>query len=120
MGRSLVQLYALTVCFFTLMCLVIVLGLGIYDVVRIVRPDFTVQDDMLWQSNELYRTYRQDKKDLPDAEITALREQGRRAAVDAERRGAEQRLVFLGIILGIDIVVYAIHWRIARKAELIR
>ena len=38
-------------------------------------------------------------------------------AVEAERRNAAQRLVFLGIIIGIDVVVYAIHWRIARKAE---
>src|SRR4051812_7781691 len=105
MGRSFIQFYALTVCFFTLMCLVVVAGLAIYDLVRIAWPDFTVQEYMLWQSNEHYLSYHPDKKDLPEAEVTALREKSRRDAVEAERRGAMQRLVFAAIIGGIDVVV---------------
>ena len=115
--RSLIQLYALAVCFATLMCLVVALGLGIYDVVRIVAPAFTVQDSMLWRSDEHFLMYNPDKKDLPPDERAALREKYRLEALDTERHSAQQRLVFVAILLAIDAVVYAIHWSIARRTE---
>jgi hypothetical protein len=117
MPRSLIQLYALTVCFATLMCLVVVLGLGCYDLVRIAAPGFTVQEYMLWQSDEHFLTYHPDKKNLPEKERASLREQYRLAALHFERRSALQRFVFEGIILAIDVVVYAVHWRIAQRAN---
>jgi hypothetical protein len=117
MPRSLIQLYALTVCFATLMCLVVVLGLGCYDLVRIAAPGFTVQEYMLWQSDEHFLTYHPDKKDLPEKERAVLREQYQLAALQSERRSALQRFVFVSIIATIDVVVYALHWRLARAAE---
>ena len=116
--RSFIQLYALAVCFATLMCLVVALGLGIYDVVRIAAPAFTVQDSMLWRSDEHFLMYYPDRKDLPPAERAALRENYRLEAVETERLGAQQRLAFVAIILVIDAVVYAIHWNIAGRTEL--
>lgn len=114
MGRSLIQLYALSVCFASLMCLVVALGLAMYDLVRISAPGFTVQEYMLWHSDEHFLMYHPDKKDLPPAERAALREEYRQSALSAERRSAQQRFVFESIIILIDIVVYAVHWRIAR------
>jgi hypothetical protein len=115
--RSLIQLYALAVCFATLMCLVVALGLGTYDVVRIISPAFTVQDSMLWRSDEHFLMYNPDKVGLPPAERAALRENYRQVAIEAERRYAQQRLVFVTIILAIDVVVFALHWSIARRTE---
>jgi hypothetical protein len=119
MARSFIQLYALAVCFATLMCLVIALGLGLYDLIRVAAPGFTVQDYGMWQSDEQLLLYYPDKKDMQFAERTAFRENQRAAAVSSERRSALQRLVFVAIILGIDMVVYALHWRIARRMELL-
>ena len=116
--RSWIQIYALTVCFATLMCLVVALGLGMYDVVRIALPAFTTQDSMLWRSDEHFLLYHPDKKVLPAAERAALRESDRQVAFEVERRSAQQRLTFIAIILVIDTVVYAIHWRIARRTEM--
>jgi hypothetical protein len=116
MGRSLIQLYALTVCFAALMCFVVALGLGLYDLVRITWPGFTVQEYLLWRSDEHYLMYYPDKRSLPAAEVALLREEAREQALAAERRSALQRLVLLAIIVGIDVVVYGIHWRIARRA----
>jgi len=117
MARSLIQLYALTVCFATLMCLVVALGLACYDVIRIAAPSFTVPNYAALQSDEYYLMYHPDKKDLPKRELTALREKYREDALQEERHGAQQRFVFEAIILVIDVVVYAVHWRIARRAE---
>jgi hypothetical protein len=117
MARSLIQFYALTVCFATLMCLVVVLGLGGYDLVRIAAPSFTVPNYIALQSNEYYLMYHPDKKDLPEREQTILREKYRLEALHQERHSAQQRFVFVAIIATIDMVVYALHWRLARAAE---
>jgi hypothetical protein len=118
--RSWIQIYALAVCFATLMCLVVTLGLGMYNVVRIVSPAFTTQDSMLCRSDEHFLLYHPDKKGLAAAERAALRESDRQVAFEVERRSAQQRLAFIAILLVIDTVVYAIHWRIARRTELQR
>src|SRR5688572_27003955 len=118
MPRSLIQLYALIVCFFTLMCLVVALGLGLYDIVRITAPGFTLQDHMVWQSDEHFLMYYPDKKNLPQHELAAWRKQYRQNALVSERHSAQQRAVFIGIILAIDAIVYALHWRIANLAAL--
>jgi hypothetical protein len=117
MARSLIQLYALTVCFATLMCLVVALGLGIYDLIRIAAPGFTVPDYMRWQSDEDFLRYHPDKSELPEEDRAALREKYRQTALEVERRSALQRLVFVAIIVGINDVVYASHWLIAKSAE---
>jgi hypothetical protein len=117
MGRSLVQLYSLAVCFGSLMCLVVALGLALYDVVRVAAPGFTAQDYQVWQSDEQFLVYHPDKKDLPPVERAVLRDRYRQTALDGERRTAFQGLTFLAIVIGIDVVVYALHWRIAKRAE---
>jgi hypothetical protein len=117
MGRSLVQLYALAVCFTTLMCFVVALGIATYDVIQIASPAFTVPEYMAWQTDEQFLAWYPDKKDLPEIERTVLREQYRQNALDAERRSALQSLVFMAIILAIDSVVYRVHWRVAWKLD---
>jgi hypothetical protein len=117
MVRSLIQLYALTVCFFTLMCFVVAVGFGLYDIVRIAAPDFTLQQYLTYESNEQFLVYFPDKKGLPNEEITRLRDVARQHALVAERKGAAQSLVFAAIIIVIDIVVYVVHWAIAKRAD---
>lgn len=118
MPRSLIQVYALTVCFFTLMCGVIALGVAVYDAVRIAAPGFTITAGYgSWDSDEQILLAYPDKKDLPPAEITALREQHRRDALAAERKTGQQGFTWALIILVIDTAVYGIHWRLARRSE---
>jgi hypothetical protein len=116
MGRSLISVYALAVCFCTLMCLVIVLGIGLYDLVRIVAPQFTL--DQSWiQTDAQFLAYYPQKKELSAEEIKALRAEYRMSAVQGERHVALQRFVWLAIIATIDGVVYALHWRLARSEQ---
>lgn len=114
--RSLIQLYALAVCFCALMCLVIALGIGLYDLVRIAVPDFTLSQSY-YVTNDQYLLYNPEKKGLPVDELTRQREELHQQSLVGERKGGGQSLVFAAIIVGIDIVVYAIHWRIARQAD---
>ncbi len=118
MPRSMIQLYALLVCFSTLMCGIIALGMAAYDGVRIAAPGFTVSSSYgAWDSNEQFVLVYPDKKGLPPAEIANLRESYRQQALSAERKSGQQGFVWAFIILTIDAAVYAIHWRIARRTE---
>lgn len=88
MRRSAIQIYALCVCFATLMCLVIALGVGLYDAVQIAFPSFTLSGWQAYESNSQYVLYWPDKKDLPDEQVTVIRESVYRDAVAGERHGA--------------------------------
>ena len=115
--RSLIQVYALAVCFFSLMCFVVALGFGLYDLVRIVAPGFTMNQYWNVATNDQYLQIHPDQKDLPEFELTLLREIANQYSFDGERRAAGQSLVFVTIIVVIDAVVFAIHWGIAKRAE---
>jgi hypothetical protein len=43
MKKSIVEIYALAVCFATIVCFVISLGIGLYDIVEITNPEFTMK-----------------------------------------------------------------------------
>lgn len=57
MKRSSIEIYGLAVCFVTLLCFVIALGVGIYDLLQIAFPEFTLSayEYERHRSNELFR-----------------------------------------------------------------
>ena len=42
MKKSILEIYALAICFVALVCLLYVLGIGVYDLIRITNPEFTI------------------------------------------------------------------------------
>src|SRR3954463_10270026 len=113
MSRSLIQLYALTVCFCTLMCGVIALGVAAYDLVRIATPRFTVTNSYgAWDSNEQFVRVYPVKKDLRAEEIATLREKEERDAISAGRKPGQQVFVWPFFTRATDASVNPIHWRI--------
>jgi hypothetical protein len=118
MGRSLIGLYALAVCFCTLMCLMVVLGIGAYSLVRIAAPEFTLASHTWAQSDEQYLQWYPDQKKLTPSQLIEAREETRKAAIQYERRSALQMFVYVLIIGVIDGVVYAIHWRLAKRTDM--
>ena len=120
MKRSLVEVYALAVCFVTLVCFVIALGIGIYDLIQIVNPEFTISSYTYdrHQSNEAFlKNWTKDKPIPQGDELTRLREESYQAALRSESRGAIQSLTMVFIIILIDLVVYIIHWYVAKRAR---
>ena len=113
MKSTLIQTYALTVCFTTLMCFVVTLGIAAYDAMEIAAPSFTSNDSAWYSTTERYLRYFPDKKSLPAAEIEAARQLESSITLDSARHAARQSLVFCSIVLAIDAIVFAIHWRIA-------
>lgn len=111
--RSLVQVYALTVCFCSLMCFVIALGIGGYDMVEVAAPELTLPT---YPYGAAGGTFPDGKSPSPDEIIAAEAEQ-RRLAIRHQTQSALQSLIFIGIVCAIDVVVFAIHWRLARREE---
>ncbi len=129
MKRSVLEIYALVVCFFTVVCFVVYLGMAVWSVVSLSAPEFTMNG--LWwqqyQSDESYKEHlvgiygRGTDKDnyvaptgqaLTDARAKAFGEQ-----LATERHSAATELIHNIIILLINILVFVPHWRLASRAR---
>ena len=127
MKKSILEVYALAVCFATIVCFVISLGVAIYDIVRIANPEFTLSsheykrhqsNDAFWDS---YKS-RYDNKDKElnrpiEEDLTKQRTASYQQEIKSEKRNGYQSITISSIVLIIDIVVFLIHWLIARRAR---
>jgi hypothetical protein len=89
------------------MCFVVSLGVGLYDVVRMTAPSFTLSGWQAYESNAQFVLFWPDKKDLPDEELARVRRSAYQDALAGERHAAEQSAVFIAIILAIDLDQFA-------------
>ncbi|MEW6416991.1 MAG: hypothetical protein AB1480_02595 [Nitrospirota bacterium] len=127
MKKSILEIYALAVCFATIVCFVIALGIALYDVIEISNPEFTLSSHEYnrHQSNDAFwKNYQcgYDKKDKEmqrpsDEELSRQRLESYQQAVKSERRDAFQGLTRASIILTIDIFIFLVHWRVALRAR---
>lgn len=124
MKKSILEIYALAVCFVTVVCAVISLGIGIYDILEITNPEFTLPSYQYerHQTNEAF--FRKDcgKEDkdlasLSEGEKTKRRLESLEVALKAERRGGVQSIVKAFIVLIVDTIAFIIHWWVARRAR---
>ena len=136
MKKSMLEMYALAVCFVTLLCFVIALGIGIYNLIRVVNPEFTLNgyEYERHQSNEAFQSSPgielrglarglapARSAEIPepsDEELTRQREQSYQNVLRAEQRRGTQSLTMVGIVIFIDLLVFAVHWLLARKARI--
>ncbi len=129
MKKPILEIYALAVCFVTLVCFVIALGIGVYDLIQIANPEFTMNayEYERHQSNEAFgRSPRIqlrgvapgvpiDPTETSEEELTRQREESYQAALRSERRRAGQSLTMMAIVLVIDVLVFLPHWLLARR-----
>ncbi len=119
MKRSLVEGYALAVCFATLSCFVIASGIGIYDIIGIINPEFTIGAYIYdrHQSDEGFSKQLPKDKIPAGEELTKLREASYQEALRSEKRSKIQSLTQVFIFVFIDIIVFTIHWFIGKRAR---
>ena len=140
MKKPLLEIYALAVCFVALMCFVIALGIGVYDLIQIANPGFTINayEYDRHQSNEAFRNggmvgplafgsggatgeviiepgIPRGPTTPAAAEVTRQREESYQAALRSERRRGMQGFLQVVIILVIDVLVFVPHWFLARR-----
>jgi hypothetical protein len=124
--KTILEIYALAVCFVAVVCFVVALGMALYSLVGIANPEFTLDS---WkyeqhQTNDTFfngphgRVSPDEKRVRPSApELTRLRTESYAAAIAAERRENVQTLVKTLIVMAIDVLVFLGHWAIGRRAR---
>lgn len=123
MKKTLLEIYALAVCFVTVVCFAVALGIGVYDVIQIISPEFTLDSYKFeqHQSNEAFLKARdcnkKDKTVFSEEDLTKKRIESYQIAIKMERRDGLQSLSRAIIIILIDIIIFLLHWRIARHAR---
>lgn len=130
MKKNLLEIYALAVCFITVVCFVIAAGIGSYSLIEVAKPDFTMSAYLYeqYQTNDSYWNGRgclgpycgneEKKKERPgEAELTRQRQDAYSHALLSEQRAGSQTLVKAVIVMLIDAVVFLLHWLIALRAR---
>jgi hypothetical protein len=128
MKKTILEVYALIVCFVSLAVFVTYLGTGAYNVVRIVAPSVTLPaaEQRQYLNNEQYcegneACYTSGDQDhpqlLPDDQITKMRESNHAAALKSEQMDATNFLVWVAIFIPVSLGVFAAHWQIARRSR---
>jgi hypothetical protein len=120
MKRSLLEIYALSVCLVTLVCFVVALGVAVYDVIQILNPEFTLNARLLekHQSNKNFIKDWPKKKPVPSgAKLTKLRQESYKQALRVEQREAVQSITWATIIIVLDVGLFWVHWRLARREK---
>ena len=142
--RNLREMYALAVCFVTLTCAAITLGVGLYAVVGMAFPTITMNSYEYVQiqqfnSNAAFSSgavpfnivarsgmapaYRfgsgegEEAEKLSDEDIERIRERRLDSAIRNERRSSLQSLIRVGIILLVSGTLFFLHWRLAGRVS---
>ncbi len=129
MKKSILEIYALAVCFFTVTCFVIALGTALYAIVGVANPSFTLNsyqyaqfqsNDAFWKNCGMAHCLGGNgvAEERPsEADLTKKREEAYSRALDVEARGSEQTLLKCLLILLVDAGVFAGHWVMGRRAR---
>ena len=140
-----VKIYALAVCFASVLCITISLGVGFFDLVQLGYPKLTMTSYEVegLHSNASFRRSGQylhpmsraaamqpmllneggapaiakgmAVEALSEKEITRLREQRMTQVIDNVRHDARRSLIQILVILLVSGPLFFIHWRLARK-----
>ncbi len=121
MKKNIQEIYGFAVCFVTIVCAVFATGVGLYDLLEIAKPEFTLSAHKYqkFQTNDSFwgDKFKNGEGKLTDEELTKKRLAAYDIALNNEQRNAAQSLVKVIIILVIDAGVFLLHWRLARRSR---
>ena len=126
MKRSIVEIYAMAVCFICAAVSAVSVTVGVYNVVEIANPEFTMSsfEYLPHQNNEAFLEYKltvipekygNPYEHMSHQELTSARERSFRTALEKERRNASQGLLRCLIVIGVLALIFAVHWRIGKR-----
>ena len=125
--KTFLELYALAVCFINVLIGSIAVGVIVYSMVSVVSPELTLSgwEYSKYQSNDEFIASRPDTenfynkfKNMSEQEIARAREAAYRIALKAERRDGVQSIVRFCIVLLIQIILFVVHWKLAKRKRL--
>lgn len=128
MKKAILEIYALAVCFVAVMCFAAFFSLGTYNVIQMLKPEFTMNDWVyeIHQTNDAYWKHSrntdggdgENTQPRPDeATLSRQRQESFARAQATEAREGARSLVKSLIFLLADLVVFSSHWVIGRRAR---
>lgn len=114
------QVYAYGVCVICLCVGIIFLCVGIYGIIKMAAPEFTMPR-YEWKKIATFQSFKTDwektegSAQLTDEELRIRWEDKREIAVMAEKRDGMHNIINLLICFVVVIPIFIIHWRLARK-----
>lgn len=137
MKKTLLEVYALLVCFVSISCFSITAGVGLYSAISVFSPELTIKsweyerhqsNNRFWQEHgpfafpvEMEKPKMGESK-LPkrptEAELTQARKKSYVDALQSEQRSGLQTMLKTSIIALISMILFLVHWRIARRARI--
>ena len=122
--RTLLEFYAFAVCFINVLIGSIAFGIIIYAMTSIIAPKVTLPswEHSKYQSNDEFVATRPDieslsgkLKNMSEQEITEAREAAYRTALKGEQREGLQDIVQYSIVLLIQVILFMVHWKLAKR-----
>ncbi|MCK4422179.1 hypothetical protein KAW18_16015 [candidate division WOR-3 bacterium] len=114
------QIYSYVVCVICVATGIIYLCVGIYGVVKIASPEFTMQQ-WEWEQIATFQSFKTDWEKtegspvLTDEELRIRWQDKREIAIMGEKRSGMQNLINMLICFVVIIPLFIIHWRLGRK-----
>jgi hypothetical protein len=129
--KSKLEIYALSVCFAAVVCLVISAGISVHSLLKIVAPEITMRtytynkhltNEAYWKDSDISCSDEDAAKPKQKAkpkeeEITKQRLESFALEVRTERRDGIQSLLESIIFVLISSITLFIHFKIAQKAR---
>ena len=125
--KNLLEIYALAVCFLSVVVFVIISGIGSWGVIEWLAPDFAMSSHnyACYQSDEAYsdclkdRTYyNENQEEIPKGEeLTRRRLSKYQNDLVATKLSGQQTVFRMSIFLVIGLVIFFVHWSLASKVR---
>ena len=129
MKKSILEIYAMAICFVAVVVFAVSLGTGLYSIVEIANPELTMNswDWERYQSNDIFflqmphqyneKGNRPKREDFDEEKLTQKREDAFKLSVNANRREAIQSLIRTMLILFVSVLVFIPHWTLAKRSR---
>ncbi len=123
--KNLLEVYALAVCFVSVVVFVVISGFGSWAMIEWLAPDFAMSsyDYSCYQSDENYKDclksrtyYDKNKEDLPTGEeLTRRRLAKYQNDLVKKQRSGKQGMAVISVVFVIASVVFYLHWTLAKR-----
>jgi hypothetical protein len=124
--KAKLEIYALAVCFASVVCLVISVSVAGYSIIQIAYPELTIKsynyekyqtNDRYWESKLGCQKDKVAMKRPSETELTTKRLEALGMEISREKRDGLQTLIHALMFIVVGTVTLFIHWRIARRAR---
>lgn len=123
MKQAIIRLYAYLICFLTIVCGVVIIGAGVYNIIEITAPHQMLPENIRQdhQNNEsfIHSHYKSNLYEyLTEMQITSQRQESLKEEIIGVRNNAVKGLMVILVLLLVDIGVFYIHRPILERPRM--